>query len=986
MPVCPQCDNRQFTNKEALLQHMRSSSAWHPFCIQCDRRFVSETAYDAHVAAKHPPTFDCTVCERTFHAPFALEDHYRGSNAHPNCTKCGKGFRDLAACDEHRRTEHPKSSCVACGGRIIYDDELPAHFWDSPNHPKCNPCKLGLKDDATYVEHMSSVHPEQHCALCNANFDTPEALQAHYWASPAHPKCDLCNVGLLNNEARDLHLETVHTPTPTVTATTTVVAEQVQEDIATKETAAVNDGVPAQASSLEVGSVTATEPNSTSAAADTTFRMIALPFLPPSLQKTEPLMSTSSSMYHTGFTPLSPRNPIQRLIIGEHRQNTPELRMELGFSSPILDATPPFSPSVLPRPGNGEEVEKIWNSKKNIQISESGITQFTATSYTDSYNTKRLSFYGQPNTTAVASPSTSSSSTWFDNSPVLRTQESLVVSSQRQPSSLVSSPPRLIASPPRYVSPPRERLSSPPRTEFNPRLYPGSARANLRQTLGTLTETVLGNDSINGSRGYRSAASVSGGTSYSSTQPRTSQSPPHAYSHSSYASSITGRSRGLHSDVVNWEDLMGPAAPGSPESVFSNPRGNSRATLFSETLNTPKTQVPSPTWSSVGNASPHQLYSEPSGPLGQARLGQNLAGQQNAATTSPSLVTASSPASGSSALGNSPGSSAQCEADTRPTTASSSTPSHTTPVGSLVYTITPTSKCASPEPSPVRSPDSGNLSFTLRSPVGIPSLPLMSPLPSTPLDITYDIPEARQPLPESPTEGTSPLTTIVELPNGSNEEEEDATPNSNEVEKESRELMHVPLELDVPLQSTSPSSTSSAQSFITSPQEPDEAEAPRTIPTPIALPSLPASPKAYLTAVDLALDIDTVGASSFLTDELEMSTSTPVDNTVDQSYTLASTVSSPLTPVAYGGPEADSEEGMKGGMKAVDSGADATATRNPLHCRVCLADSCDDITASMCGHIFCNRCITDAVIKTSRCPVCMTPTLLYCLFRLDLAA
>ena len=28
---------------------------------------------------------------------------------------------------------------------------------------------------------------------------------------------------------------------------------------------------------------------------------------------------------------------------------------------------------------------------------------------------------------------------------------------------------------------------------------------------------------------------------------------------------------------------------------------------------------------------------------------------------------------------------------------------------------------------------------------------------------------------------------------------------------------------------------------------------------------------------------------------------------------------------------------------------------NPLHCRVCRADTCDDITASMCGHIFCNR-------------------------------
>jgi len=34
---------------------------------------------------------------------------------------------------------------------------------------------------------------------------------------------------------------------------------------------------------------------------------------------------------------------------------------------------------------------------------------------------------------------------------------------------------------------------------------------------------------------------------------------------------------------------------------------------------------------------------------------------------------------------------------------------------------------------------------------------------------------------------------------------------------------------------------------------------------------------------------------------------------------------------------------------------DVTKAMSPLHCRVCLADSCDDITASMCGHIFCNR-------------------------------
>jgi len=55
-----------------------------------------------------------------------------------------------------------------------------------------------------------------------------------------------------------------------------------------------------------------------------------------------------------------------------------------------------------------------------------------------------------------------------------------------------------------------------------------------------------------------------------------------------------------------------------------------------------------------------------------------------------------------------------------------------------------------------------------------------------------------------------------------------------------------------------------------------------------------------------------------------------------------------------------------------------------LHCRACKADSCDEITATMCGHIFCNKCIVDAVIKSSRCPECAAPTLLYCLFRLNL--
>ena len=50
--------------------------------------------------AKHPPTYDCTVRNRPFLAPFALEDHYRGSSAHPNCWRCGRGFKDTPASEE----------------------------------------------------------------------------------------------------------------------------------------------------------------------------------------------------------------------------------------------------------------------------------------------------------------------------------------------------------------------------------------------------------------------------------------------------------------------------------------------------------------------------------------------------------------------------------------------------------------------------------------------------------------------------------------------------------------------------------------------------------------------------------------------------------------------------------------------------------------------------------------------------------------------
>ncbi|KDR68423.1 hypothetical protein GALMADRAFT_272650 [Galerina marginata CBS 339.88] len=751
MPTCPQCDNRQFSNKEALLQHLKTSSAWHPFCDICERRFASETAYESHMSSKHPPTYDCTTCNRSYHAPFALEDHYRGSVAHPNCVRCGRGFKDATACDEHHRTMHPKVPCTYCGGILIYEDALDQHYWDSHNHPSCVVCHRGFKDSVAYVEHFPSSHPELHCSPCHQNFDTVEAAQHHFWTSPVHPKCDECKLGFVDTETQNTHVETVHAPIPS----------------------------PVENSGASV-------PEAPAPKAATNDEAIQPPF---------PQVLKPDIEYSTGFTPLSPQHRVPNLILGDKRVDSPDLRLKLNFTSPLTEVKPLFSPTSLPRPG--DNIERIWSSKQNIQIATSHLPLTPSQSPPQNVET-----YSHVYRHTDPGPSRNSlQHSWFDPTrPSFRPRGD----------GRHFSPPQL--------SPP---LVSPPRPDFSSRLYPGSVRQAMRAASltrpGPSTDLQLGGigstDPYRGSQGHRSFGSGSGSVS--------------GASHSSF-----GRHRGsAASDQVNWEELMG----GGGDRAFGGSNG-SRASLFSETL-TPKAELPDP--------------------VSRSHLGiqvQNL-------TTSPSLATISSPAS--SALGHSPGS-VHNEPDTRPTTASSTrTPS----LHGLAYTITPSSECPSP-----RSPE-------VFSPAGLSVLPTISPLVSTPVDlISFDIPEAQKPLPDSPGE-LSPVTVVLDLK---------------------------PQEpIEVTINSNSPFSTSSSQSFITSPQDPSDTT---------------------VTSIETA-------------------------------------VTSPATPTVPSAPKL-----------------------NPLHCRVCFADTCDDITASMCGHLFCNRCITDAVIKTNRCPVCMTPTLLYCLFRLDLGA
>ncbi|KIJ05423.1 hypothetical protein PAXINDRAFT_103795 [Paxillus involutus ATCC 200175] len=72
-------------------------------------------------------------------------------------------------------------------------------------------------------------------------------------------------------------------------------------------------------------------------------------------------------------------------------------------------------------------------------------------------------------------------------------------------------------------------------------------------------------------------------------------------------------------------------------------------------------------------------------------------------------------------------------------------------------------------------------------------------------------------------------------------------------------------------------------------------------------------------------------------------------------------------------------------LTAKVAGPSTSTSTQRLHCRICLRDPCEEMTATICGHIFCKRCITQAVVAESECPVCKSATLLYCLFKLDLS-
>jgi len=76
----------------------------------------------------------------------------------------------------------------------------------------------------------------------------------------------------------------------------------------------------------------------------------------------------------------------------------------------------------------------------------------------------------------------------------------------------------------------------------------------------------------------------------------------------------------------------------------------------------------------------------------------------------------------------------------------------------------------------------------------------------------------------------------------------------------------------------------------------------------------------------------------------------------------------------------------QGGANTQPKTESPTTNIHPLCCRMCEAPPTvtTQPTVTTCGHLFCSECITQHVVSASRCPVCNSCLLLYCLFKLDL--
>ncbi|KAF9448582.1 hypothetical protein P691DRAFT_35477 [Macrolepiota fuliginosa MF-IS2] len=958
MPLCPTCDNRPFATKEALLQHVRTSSNPHPFCLACDRRFSSELAYNAHMAAKHPPTFDCLKCGKQYSSQFALEGHYRGHTDHPNCPVCGKGFYDNAALTAHIGDTHNDLWCSTCNLRFESVATANEHYTTSPVHPKCGHCGVGFRDGDVLEKHTRSHEPNApYCKTTSPTVSTSGEL-----------------------ETPTLRSSTFTSPTSLVQSPPASVISSAVFPLHPSAASQSKESLPLQPTAVH-GFVSSPP----------------LGFIGAGTQLARNGNGSTASFGGTGFSPLSPKpnifhKDLRRVsaIDTTLRVDSPDISQMMNVqSSPLLNVqAPAFSPVGLPKPG--KQIDELWSSRENIQV-------------TRGRPPRQHSFQNPPwNATPLGSaiPNTATSQQLVPFSPYRfqpmppRHRASSDFGDGATPTA--TNFPPLIGANPDTSSIPESRTGGAARTEynFNPRLYPGSVRHAAQGVSSTSGPQPIG-------------------PAHRNTLPAPTQMPNFNHINPSFDSGFRQHPPSLLSLPLPFSPpkrqnsalRILPPPPTSPEGQEEERTPNTRGSHYANDIEEKKPRKGSfhDEVSMLSAVSTPRFASD--APLHDFVVKPGTSASPNGDELLPSPSDFSTDFSTISSVSSSvvqipsptPIGRRKREFSRSRSRAASSARSDISSLSIPTYKITESSRRASPI-----SPD-------VISPVGLAALPAISPLGPSPIDLdaSFDIPEARHPLPESLP--PSPLT--AQEPQVKEHEEQDPPNLTSASNSRSESVLGIRQDEGVLLAPANGgatgsffesriellSSPSSPRSFVTSPEE----EVPsidadvdrfRSISRAASMRSV--SPQGETKKEDQQIDPDPTVKSPSPTP----SPVPPTPKADEDTFLLPTEGSSPADLKLSPGPSKQRRLvapslGVTPNISIASTsyasegigGAGSSSSMPSLHCRACRRETPDDITATMCGHVFCNRCIVDAVIKTSRCPFCSTPTLLYCLFRLDLA-